>query len=54
MKNAYAKEQAELRRQLLNYGALVGQQFNVDMMCLALNEEGFGHDRIMRIIHRAV
>ena len=37
MKNAYAKEQAELRRQLLNYGALVGQQFNVDMMCLALN-----------------
>lgn len=53
MKNAYAKEQAELRRQLLNYGALVGQQFNVDMMCLALNEEGFGHDRIMRIIHRA-
>lgn len=52
MKNAYAKEQAELR-QLLNYGALVGQQFNVDMMCLALNEEGFGHDRIMRIIHRA-
>lgn len=40
MKNAYAKEQAELRRQLLNYGALVGQQFNVDMMCLALNEEG--------------
>ena len=27
MKNAYAKEQAELRRQLLNYGALVGQQF---------------------------
>ncbi len=28
MKNAYAKEQAELRRQLLNYGALVGQQFN--------------------------
>lgn len=23
------------------------------MMCLALNEEGFGHDRIMRIIHRA-
>lgn len=53
MKNAYAKEQAELRRHLLNYGALVGQQFNVDMMCLALNEEGFGHDRIMRIIHRA-
>ena len=53
MKNAYAREQAELRRQLLNYGALVGQQFNVDMMCLALNEEGFGHDRIMRIIHRA-
>ena len=53
MKNAYAKEQAELRRKLLNYGALVGQQFNVDMMCLALNEEGFGHDRIMRIIHRA-
>lgn len=48
-----AKKQAELRRQLLNYGALVGQQFNVDMMCLALNEEGFGHDRIMRIIHRA-
>ena len=35
MKNAYAKEQAELRRHLLNYGALVGQQFNVDMMCLA-------------------
>ena len=27
MKNAYAKNQAELRRQLLNYGALVGQQF---------------------------
>jgi len=41
MKNAYAKNQAELRRQLLNYGALVGQQFNVDMMCLALNEEDF-------------
>ena len=53
MKNAYAKEQAELRRQLLNYGALVGQQFNVDMMCLALNEEGFGHDRIMRIVRSA-
>lgn len=39
MKNAYAKEQAELRRQLLNYGALVGQQFNVDMMCLAYGVE---------------
>lgn len=35
MKNAYAKEQAELRRQLLNYGALVGQQFNVDIRCPA-------------------
>ena len=35
MKNAYAKEQAKLRRQLLNYGALVGQQFNVDMRMLA-------------------
>ena len=53
MKNAYAKKQAELRRQLLNYGALVGQQFNVDMMCLALNEEGFDPDVIERQLAHA-
>lgn len=51
--NALLKRQAEREHQMRNYGALIGQQFNVDMICLALNDEGFGHDRIMRILHKS-
>lgn len=42
MGNAFLQKQAEERRRHLNLGAHVGQQFMVDMLQLALHEEGFG------------
>lgn len=53
MKNAYAIQKKEMDKQRRNFGALIGQQFNVDMMILALNDAGFGYDRIRRILDAA-
>lgn len=53
MGNRFLKTQSERDKSMRNYGALIGQQFDVDMMCLALSDEGFGYDRIMRVLTRA-
>lgn len=53
MPSAFLKKQAERDHQMRNYGALIGQQFNVDMVVLALNDFGFGYERIRKILDRA-
>ena len=52
MGNAFLQKQAEDRRRHLNLGAHVGQQFMVDMLQLALHEEGFGYERMFKLLRR--
>lgn len=52
MPNAYLQKQKENERYHLNRGAHVGQQFMVDMLQLALHEEGHGWERMRKLLDR--
>lgn len=51
-KNSLAARMSRQSDDMFNSGHRVGQQQIIDYLAIALNEEGWGYDRIMRVITR--
>ena len=47
--NDYAKRLERMKRDLLNRGMLVGEQYAIDCTMIALHRLGWGYDRIKRL-----
>lgn len=50
MKNDYLARQRAAQRELINTGLRHGQQYAIDMVMVALHRQGWGYDRIKRLI----
>lgn len=51
-KNKYLQQMSETVDRTFNAGHRVGQQQIIDYLAIALNEEGYGYERIMRVLTR--
>lgn len=52
VKNRYMQRMTKTVDDMFNGGHRIGQQQIVDYLAIALHEEGWGYDRIMRVITR--
>ena len=48
--NHYLARQASVQIECINQGILCGQQYAIDMMEIALHRQGWGYDRIKRLV----
>lgn len=48
--NHYLARQAATQIECINQGILCGQQYAIDMMEIALHRQGWGYDRIKRLV----
>lgn len=50
MKNSFLAKQQAIQRECVNQGIRHGQQYAIDIVEVALHRQGWGYDRIKRLI----
>lgn len=50
MKNDLVRRREFERRELLNRGMTIGEQFMIDMMLVCLHRQGWGYDRAKKLV----